>query len=65
MSPQMKKPEPPKKPELTAREMQSMGGKARMKSLSRKQRVDQAKKAIEARWKKYRAARERENEVTE
>ena len=41
---------------MTANEMGRKGGMARAKSLTRAQRVASAKKAIAARWKKYRAA---------
>lgn len=49
---------------LTAAQLQSMGGKARMKQLSKKQRVEQARKAIETRWKKYREAKQAANDET-
>ena len=43
--------------ELTARELQSLGGKARAKKLTSKQRKDSARKAAQARWAKPRKAK--------
>lgn len=37
---------------LTVREFASMGGKARAKKLSKKERSESARKAVIARWKK-------------
>lgn len=50
--------------ELTAREMQSMGGKARAKKLSPEQRSASAKKAAEARWKRLEDTLDRIEEGT-
>ncbi len=38
--------------ELTAREMASLGGKARAKKLTAEQRSEAARKAVQARWQK-------------
>lgn len=42
--------------ELTAREMQSMGGRARADKMTAKQRKDSARKAAQARWSKVKKA---------
>ena len=39
---------------MDARELQSRGGKARAKKLTKKQRIESAKHAIKARWDRYR-----------
>ena len=41
-----------KKKALTVKEFASLGGKARAKTLTKKQRSQQARKAINARWAK-------------
>lgn len=46
---------------LTAAQLQSMGGKARMKMLTKQERIDQARKAIETRWKKHRENQAKNN----
>lgn len=47
-----------KKKEMTVSEMSRLGVRARNKALSREERVRIAKKAIAARWAKYRAEKE-------
>lgn len=47
-----------KKQPMTVTEMSRLGAKARNKALSREERVRLAKKAIAARWSKYRAEKE-------
>jgi hypothetical protein len=41
-----------KQPPLTVTEFASMGGHARAKKLTKKQRSESARKAVNARWKK-------------
>jgi len=40
-----------------AAELGRRGGKARAKKLSKEERTEQARKAVQARWEKYRAAK--------
>lgn len=42
---------------VTVSEMASLGGKARAKSLTAEQLSDQGRRAVQARWEKYRAAK--------
>jgi hypothetical protein len=42
---------------VTVSEMASLGGKARAKSLTVEQLSEQGRRAVQARWEKYRAAK--------
>jgi hypothetical protein len=50
---------------LTVSDLASMGGKARAKKLSKKEKSEQARNAVQERWRRYREKQKQEQKVRE